>query len=84
MTIGPQERMRRWRLILGGADDGTGTSLGGDDARIDAALSALYDSDADQGSGSHAARRRLPRRLGGCTAVGLAVEIENHGWSESR
>jgi Mg-chelatase subunit ChlD len=58
MTIGPQERMRRWRLILGGADDGTGTSLGGDDARIDAALSALYDSDADLGSGSQAGRQR--------------------------
>jgi Mg-chelatase subunit ChlD len=58
MTIDPQERMRRWRLILGGADDGTGTSLGGDDARIDAALSALYDSDADQGSGSQTGRQR--------------------------
>jgi Mg-chelatase subunit ChlD len=58
MTTGPQERMRRWRLILGGADDGTGASLGGDDARIDAALSALYDSDADQGSGSQTGRRR--------------------------
>ena len=58
MTTGPQERMRRWRLILGGADDGTGAALGGDDARIDAALSALYDSDADQGSGSQTGRRR--------------------------
>jgi len=58
MTSGPDERMRRWRLILGGADDGTGTSLGGDDARIDAALSALYDSDADQDSGSQAGRQR--------------------------
>ena len=58
MTTGPEERMRRWRLILGGADDGTGTSLGGGDARIDAALSALYDSDADQDSGSQAGRQR--------------------------
>ena len=58
MITGPEERMRRWRLILGGADDGTGASLGGDDARIDAALSALYDSDADQGSGSQTGRRR--------------------------
>jgi Mg-chelatase subunit ChlD len=38
--------MRRWRLVLGGADDGTGVPLSGDDARIDAALGALYDSDA--------------------------------------
>jgi len=58
MTTGPQERMRRWRLILGGGDDGTGTLLGGDDARIDAALSALYDSDADQGSSSQTGRQR--------------------------
>jgi Mg-chelatase subunit ChlD len=64
MTTGPEERMRRWRLILGGADDGTGTSLGGDDARIDAALSALYDSDADQGS---------PSQTGGQRGSGLAA-----------
>jgi Mg-chelatase subunit ChlD len=74
MTIDPQERMRRWRLILGGADDGTGTSLGGDDARIDAALSALYDSDTDQdgspqagrprGSGLAASAPRVARWLG--------------------
>ena len=64
MTAGPQERMRRWRLILGGADDGTGTSLGGDDARIDAALGALYDSDAEAGSGSQAGRAGGPRGSG--------------------
>ena len=58
MTTGPQERMRRWRLILGGADDGTGTSLDGDDARIDAALGALYDSDADQGGSSQTGGQR--------------------------
>jgi Mg-chelatase subunit ChlD len=52
--------MRRWRLVLGGAEDGTGASLGGDDGRIDAALSALYDSDdADgDGRGSQALGRR--------------------------
>lgn len=42
------ERLRRWRLILGAGDaqqpDGTGVALRGDDARIDAALSALYDA----------------------------------------
>ena len=37
------ERLRRWRLILGGADDGTGLQLQGDDTRIDAALAAVYD-----------------------------------------
>ena len=43
------ERLRRWRLVLGGADDGTGVPLDGDDARVDAALGALYDSDEDPG-----------------------------------
>ena len=38
------ERVRRWRLVLGGADDGTGAALTGDDARIDAALAAVYDA----------------------------------------
>jgi Mg-chelatase subunit ChlD len=49
MSTGPQDRMRRWRLVLGGADDGTGTALDGHDARVDAALSALYDSDGEPG-----------------------------------
>ena len=42
-----QERLRRWRLVLGGGDaDGTGAELRGDDRRIDAALGALYDRSA--------------------------------------
>jgi len=63
--------MRRWRLVLGGADDGTGTTLGGDDARVDAALSALYDSDEAgearpghrRGSGLGASAPRVARWL---------------------
>lgn len=47
------ERLRRWRLVLGGgAADGTGMSLGGTDARMDAALQALYDADRKGGLGS--------------------------------
>jgi Mg-chelatase subunit ChlD len=42
------ERLRRWRLVLGGGDqhspDGTGVDLRGDESRMDAALSALYDA----------------------------------------
>jgi Mg-chelatase subunit ChlD len=38
------ERLRRWRLVLGGGDDGTGTSLSKEDRGVDAALAALYDS----------------------------------------
>jgi hypothetical protein len=41
------ERLRRWRLVLGGGDaDGTNVELGGDDVRIDAALGAVYDVSA--------------------------------------
>ncbi len=39
----PQERLRRWRLILGGEEaDGTGVSLSSGDLGIDRALQALY------------------------------------------
>ncbi len=38
-----QERLRRWRLVLGGgAADGTGCALSGQDAAMDGALTALY------------------------------------------
>jgi VWA domain containing CoxE-like protein len=46
------ERVRRWRLVLGGADDGTGAALTGDDNRIDAALAAVYDAPPRVGRGS--------------------------------
>ena len=45
-----EERLRRWRLLLGGptksgeSADGTGSTLEGHDARLDAALAALYDA----------------------------------------
>jgi Mg-chelatase subunit ChlD len=38
-----QDRLRRWRLVLGGGEaDGTGVALSADDAGRDAALGALY------------------------------------------
>ncbi|GGX04693.1 hypothetical protein GCM10010353_20390 [Streptomyces chryseus] len=47
---GGAERLRRWRLVLGGeAADGTGCVLGGQDAAMDAALAALYGSGRDAG-----------------------------------
>jgi Mg-chelatase subunit ChlD len=55
------ERLRRWRLVLGGADaDGTGISLGGEQAAIDAALAAVYDAGrgGNTGPGSPAGRAR--------------------------
>lgn len=49
------ERLRRWRLILGGGKaDGIDHPLSGDDLAIDRALSALYDSDRRGGLGSSA------------------------------
>ncbi|HWQ15093.1 MAG TPA: VWA domain-containing protein [Roseiflexaceae bacterium] len=47
------ERLRRWRLILGGGEaDGTGITLGGLDTAIDGALEALYDRSGDVGRGA--------------------------------
>ncbi len=56
------ERLRRWRLVLGGeADggDGTGCALAGSDAAMDRTLEALY------GSGGAAAPGRREAGLGG-------------------
>lgn len=64
MTCDDRERLRRWRLLLGGGDDagGGGASLGPEDAAIDAALAALYDSDRRGGLGSSSPN--VPRWLG--------------------
>lgn len=66
------ERLRRWRLVLGGGDqqspDGTGVELRGDESRMDAALSALYDAAP---SGSRPGRRG--GRKGGLAASAPAV-----------
>ncbi len=59
------ERLRRWRLVLGGGDDGTGARLGGDDVRVDAALAAVYDRPPPGRGGS--------RRQGGLGASAPAV-----------
>ena len=47
------ERLRRWRLILGSEDaDGIGIGLGGTDVAMDQALSHLYESDRSGNLGS--------------------------------
>lgn len=43
MTLPETERLRRWRLLLGGEDDGTGCQLQGADVGMDSALAALYE-----------------------------------------
>jgi Mg-chelatase subunit ChlD len=55
MTQLAEERLIRWRLLLGGEDaDGTGCALAGADLTIDRALAALYDSERSGGLGASA------------------------------
>ncbi|GAA1356500.1 VWA domain-containing protein [Streptomyces beijiangensis] len=50
---GTDERLRRWRLVLGGgAADGTGCELTGRDAAMDGALGALYGNGKGRGGRS--------------------------------
>jgi len=48
--VSESERLRRWRLVLGGGDDeGTGARLDRDDTHIDVALGSLYDRGEPKG-----------------------------------
>ena len=46
-----EARLERWRLILGGKEDGTKHTLEGDVAKMDEALEALYDADQKKRQG---------------------------------
>src|SRR5262245_2489794 len=64
------ERLRRWRLVLGGGEaDGVGETLGGDDSGRDSVLDALYGEGggrgAGRGSGLGRSSPRVARWLGG-------------------
>ncbi|MFI7347073.1 vWA domain-containing protein [Streptomyces sp. NPDC049936] len=66
-----QERLRRWRLVLGGDPaDGTGRTLFGQDAAMDGALTALYGKEAaarggrDRAAGLGASAPAVARWLG--------------------
>ncbi|MCZ4120666.1 VWA domain-containing protein [Streptomyces sp. H39-S7] len=51
-AVPADERMRRWRLVLGGgAADGTGCALAGRDAAMDRTLGALYGGDGGGADG---------------------------------
>jgi Mg-chelatase subunit ChlD len=65
-VITDAERLRRWRLALGGGDDGTGVALSGADVGIDAALAALYGA-------APAGERRGDERRGGLGGSAPAV-----------
>ncbi len=61
-AISDQERLRRWRLLLGGpAADGTGCALLGADLAMDRALASLYDPGAE---GSEDLNENRPRKGG--------------------
>ncbi|SFQ74479.1 VWA domain-containing protein [Amycolatopsis rubida] len=70
MTTDP-ERLRRWRLVLGGDSDGTGQALSEGDTGVDNVLAALYDerpknprSSGDRSGGLQASAPRVARWLG--------------------
>jgi Mg-chelatase subunit ChlD len=74
MAIDEKERLRRWRLVLGGEaeggkgaagngeGEGIGISLGGDDLGMDGTLEALYDNERSGGLG--ASSPKVARWLG--------------------
>lgn len=45
------DELHKWRLVLGGSDDGTGVSLSGQEVQMDKTLEALYDTDKKGGLG---------------------------------
>lgn len=60
VSDGGAERLRRWRMVLGGGEgEGTGVALSGVDAGMDAALGALYGADGGGG------RKRAGERSAG-------------------
>ncbi|MFI8854573.1 VWA domain-containing protein [Streptomyces sp. 891-h] len=55
--VAEEERLRRWRLVLGGgAADGTGCLLGGTDSGMDRTLEALYGDGGPGGRGTGGAQ----------------------------
>ncbi|WP_370414473.1 VWA domain-containing protein [Streptomyces fradiae] len=60
------ERLRRWRLVLGGGEaDGTGRALTGTDAAMDGALTALYGNGGNGGKGGKSDKGARGGGLGG-------------------
>ena len=63
--VSDTERLRRWRLVLGGGEaEGTGVGLAGHDVRIDAAMAAVYDDSRPTNWPDGASGRRSGRRGG--------------------
>jgi Mg-chelatase subunit ChlD len=66
IPIADEERLRRWRLVLGGADDadGTGVRLSGRDAAMDRTLSAVYGEEGGRSAGLGGSAPKVARWLG--------------------
>lgn len=55
-NLTPEQRLKRWRLLLGGDDaDGTGATLDGRALAMDRAMAALYDAGGAGGGGGRRA-----------------------------
>ena len=64
-TVSGDDRLRRWRLVLGGGDaDGTEAEIGGDDLARDGALESLYGEGAGGRGGLGRSAGRVARWLG--------------------
>ena len=65
MAIDETERLRRWRLVLGGAAaDGVGAELTGADLGMDRTLEALYGAGDDRSAGLGGSAPNVARWLG--------------------
>jgi Mg-chelatase subunit ChlD len=71
---GDDERLRRWRLLLGSpAGPALGAALGKTDQAVDAALAALYDGGEQRGGTGQQQGRNSPRTAGlGASAPSVA------------
>ncbi|MER5637089.1 VWA domain-containing protein [Kitasatospora sp. NPDC002227] len=58
------ERLRRWRLVLGGEGESTGCRLTGRDAGMDGALAALYRGEGERSAGLGGSAPQVARWLG--------------------
>src|SRR5688572_2634164 len=67
MSAGHDETLQRWRLVLGEAAEGALPGLGGEAARMDAALDWLYSREKDLGE------RDIQGRQGGLGPSQLSV-----------
>lgn len=65
-AVGEEERLRRWRLVLGdcGGTEGTGCRLSATDAAMDRTLAAVYGEQSGRAAGLGASAPKVARWLG--------------------